>query len=85
MKAVMQAAWLMTVAAGSLVVIVVAEASVMAAAAEFVFFAGLMGVVLVVFVALAVFYYECVYYRLHAVCVARACVTGFRFAWFVAV
>ncbi len=59
MKAVMQSAWLLSVAMGSLVVILVAEFSVMSAAAEFFFFAALMAAVTLVFVLLSIFYSEC--------------------------
>ncbi|EGD75491.1 oligopeptide transporter [Salpingoeca rosetta] len=54
MKAVVQAAWQLTVAIGSLIVIIVAESSFFSRQRdEFFFFAGVMGVVCLIFVYIA--------------------------------
>ncbi len=52
----MQSAWLMAIAVGNAIVIVVAKASFLSAAKEFLFFAGFMGVTLVFFIFLALRY-----------------------------
>ncbi|XP_033629338.1 solute carrier family 15 member 1-like isoform X1 [Asterias rubens] len=57
LKSCVQAAWLLTVAFGNLIVILVAESKfVDSQAMEFFLFAGLMGVVVVIFAIMAYFY-----------------------------
>lgn len=57
MKSCVQAAWLMTVAIGNLIIVVIAEARFFASqAAEFFLFAALMGVVILLFTIMAYFY-----------------------------
>ena len=56
MKSVLQAAWLLTVAFGNLIVIIVAEAKALDQAAEFFMFAILMTVDMGIFAIMAYFY-----------------------------
>ncbi|XP_033113867.1 solute carrier family 15 member 1-like isoform X2 [Anneissia japonica] len=57
MKSCVQAAWLMTVAFGNLIVVIVAESRIVSSQAlEFFLFAGLTGVVLLIFIVMAVNY-----------------------------
>ncbi|XP_038072329.1 solute carrier family 15 member 2-like isoform X2 [Patiria miniata] len=57
LKSCVQAAWLLTVAFGNLIVIIVAEVKfVESQAMEFFLFAGLMGVVVIIFAIMAYFY-----------------------------
>ena len=57
MKSVVQASWLLTVAFGNLIVVVVAETSLFSAQwMEFFLFAGLMGIDTIIFIILAYFY-----------------------------
>ncbi|XP_071941747.1 solute carrier family 15 member 1-like [Antedon mediterranea] len=57
MKSCVQAAWLMTVGFGNLVVVIVAESRIVdSQAIEFFIFAGLTGVILLIFIAMALRY-----------------------------
>ncbi|XP_072033904.1 solute carrier family 15 member 2-like isoform X2 [Amphiura filiformis] len=57
MKSCVQAAWLMTVAIGNLVVIIVAEAKIVdSQALEFFLFAGLMTLIVIIFAIMSYFY-----------------------------
>lgn len=57
MKAILQAAWLMTTAFGSLIVIIVAESKFFdSQATEFFFFSGLLGGVTAIFTVMTMFY-----------------------------
>ncbi|XP_071822395.1 solute carrier family 15 member 2-like [Apostichopus japonicus] len=57
MKSCVQAAWLMTVAIGNLIIVIIAEAKFFTSqAAEFFLFAALMGVVILLFTVMAYFY-----------------------------
>ncbi|XP_078620512.1 solute carrier family 15 member 2-like isoform X1 [Branchiostoma floridae x Branchiostoma japonicum] len=57
MKSVLQAAWLLTVAFGNVIVLIVAEARLIEdQAIEFFMFAGLMGAVVIIFAIMAYFY-----------------------------
>ncbi|XP_022110744.1 solute carrier family 15 member 1-like isoform X2 [Acanthaster planci] len=57
LKSCVQAAWLLTVAFGNLIVIIVAEVKfVESQAMEFFLFAGLMGVIVIIFAIMAYFY-----------------------------
>lgn len=57
MKSCLQATWLMTVAFGNLIVVIVAESHLFTnQASEFFFFAGMLGVVSLIFMLMSCFY-----------------------------
>ena len=57
MKSCLQAAWLLTVAFGNLIVVIEAESRLFVnQAVEFFFFAAMLGAMLVLFVAMSYFY-----------------------------
>ncbi|XP_064598279.1 solute carrier family 15 member 2-like isoform X2 [Liolophura sinensis] len=57
MKSVLQAAWLMTVAVGNLIVLIIAEVQLIPnQSAEFFLFAALMGLDVIIFAVMAIFY-----------------------------
>ena len=57
MKSCLQAAWLMTVAFGNLIVVIVAESHIFSnQTTEFFFFAAMLFVVMLVFMAMSLFY-----------------------------
>ena len=57
MKSCLQAAWLITVAVGNLIVVIEAESRIIHnLATEFFFFAAMLGVVMVVFSVMSLFY-----------------------------
>ncbi|XP_062611424.1 solute carrier family 15 member 1-like [Saccostrea cucullata] len=57
MKSVVQAAWLMTTAVGSLVVVIVAQVQYFTSqVAEFMFFAALMALATIMFIVMSCFY-----------------------------
>ena len=57
MKSCLQAAWLLTVAVGNLIVVIEAESHLFSnPAVEFFFFAAMLFVVMLVFVAMSMFY-----------------------------
>ena len=61
LKAVLQSVWLLTISLGDMVVIIVAEGKIMPTQVqEYLLFAGLILASLLVFVLLAVYYFECV-------------------------